>query len=121
MIRKFFLRQQPILGFSFFQKKQPSTPMPDNSRVEALKSTVDSLTAKNNSLQKQVNDMKGQVSTSTQNKSALQKQVDDLTRKNANQATQITTLQKENANLKSQVNSYKPDAERWRRQLEVNR
>ena len=48
-------------------------------------------------------------------------QVDDLTRKNANQATQITTLQRENASLKSQVNSYKPDAERWRRQLEVNR
>lgn len=108
-----------LAGFSFYQRKH-TTPVQDNSRVEALENEVSSLTTKNTSLQKQVNDMKNQVSSSSQNKSALQKQVDDLTRKNANQATQITTLQRENANLKNQVNSYKPDAERWRRQMEIN-
>ena len=115
-----FLGALILAGYSFFQKKQTTAPSSNNTRVEALKHEVDSLTTRNNTLQKQVNDMKSQVSSSTQNKSALQKQVDELTRKNANQATQITTLQKENANLKNQVNSYKPDAERWRRQLEVN-
>ena len=108
-----------LAGVSFYQKKH--TSVQDNSRVEALQNEVNALTTRNTSLQKQVNDMKGQVSSSSQNKSALQKQIDDLTRKNTNQATQITTLQRENANLKNQVNSYKPDAERWRRQMEVNR
>lgn len=117
-----FVSAAVLAGLSFFnQKKQTPSPSRQNiSQIETLKSTVDSLKTRNNTLQKQVNDMKSQVSSSTQNKSALQKQVDDLTRKNASQATQITNLQRENANLKSQVNSYKPDAERWRRQMEVN-
>lgn len=109
-----------LAGFSIFQKNRVA-PKPDITKVEALENEIKSLTTKNASLQRQVNDMKSQVSTSTQNKSSLQKQVDDLTRKNANQASQISNLQKENTSLKNQVNSYKPDAERWRRQMEVNR
>lgn len=109
-----------LAGMSFYQKKHSIAPAQERARVEQLENEVQSLTTKNTSLQKQVNDMKSQVSSSTQNKSALQKQVDDLTRKNANQSSQITTLQRENASLKSQVNSYKPDAERWRRQMEIN-
>lgn len=111
-----------LAGLSFYQKKQrPIAIKPDNSRIEALESAVDSLTTKNNSLLKQVNDMKGQVSSSTQNRNNLQRQIDDLKRNNSSLETQISTLQKENSSLKSQVNSYKPDAERWRRQMEVNR
>lgn len=116
-----FLGAAILAGISFYQKSHSTVSSSDKARVEALEKEVNALATKNNSLQKQVNDMKGQVTSSTQNKSALQKQVDDLTRKNANQASQISTLQKENANLKNQVNSYKPDAERWRRQMEINR
>ena len=116
-----FLGAVILAGVSFYQKNHSVVSSSDKTKVEALEKEVSALTTKNNNLQKQVNDMKGQVSSSTQNKSALQKQVDDLTRKNANQASQITTLQRENTNLKNQVNSYKPDAERWRRQMEVNK
>ena len=115
-----FLGSLILFGVSFYQKKHTSAPRVDNSRVEELENEVNALTTKNTSLQKQVNDMKSQVSSSSQNRSSLQKQVDDLTRKNTNQATQISTLQRENASLKNQVNSYKPDAERWRRQMEIN-
>ena len=77
-----FLGSVILAGVSFYQKGHSDSTSPDKARVEALENEVSALTTKNNSLQKQVNDMKGQVSSSTQNKSALQKQVDDLTRKN---------------------------------------
>ena len=115
-----FLGAVIFAGTAIFQKKDTSSNT-NNSQVETLVNKVDSLTLQNKTLQKQVSEMKGQVSTSAQNKNSLQKQIDDLTRRNANQATQISTLQKENSNLKNQVNSYKPDAERWRRQMEMNR
>ncbi len=110
-----FLCSFILAGIAFYQKKHPVV-ITDNSKIEALESEVKTLTTKNNSLQKKINDMK---SSSSQNASALQKQVEDLTRKNSTQATQISTLQRDNANLKSQVNSYKADAEKWRRSIEM--
>ena len=107
-------------GVTFYQRSFSPSPS-SNSKVKSLENKVDSLTTRNYSLQKQMDDMKSQVSSSSQSRTNLQKQIDDLTRKNASQATQISTLQKENTTLRNQVNSYKPDAERWRRQMEVNR
>ena len=116
-----FLGTLIIGGVFLYQRKHIPVQSQDNSRVETLEDEVRTLTDRNNSLQKQVDDMRGQVSNSTQNRNNLQKQIDDLTRKNTNQATQINSLQRENASLKDLVNSYKPDAERWRRQMEINR
>jgi len=118
-----------IAGVALYQKKHTVTPAPvDNSRIESLQNEVKSLTTRNNSLQKQLEDMRGQVSSSTQSRTNQQKQIEDLTQRNRTQATQITnlqnqitSLQRENASLTNQVNSYRPDAERWRRQMEVNR
>ena len=118
-----------LAGVSFYQKRHTlQAQVPDNTRIESLQDEVKALTTRNNSLQKQLDDMKGQVSSSTQNRTNQQKQIDDLTQKNRSQASQITTLQnqintlqRENTSLQNQVNSYRPDAERWRRQLEVSR
>ena len=69
------------------------------AEYDELKSKVTTMTQKNTSLQKQVNDLSSQVNTLN---------------------TRNSTLQKENTKLKSDVASYKPDAERWRRQLQLN-
>ena len=116
-----FLGAIILFGYTFFQKRQTSALVKDRSQIERLQNEVQSLNTKNASLQRQMNEMKNQVSTSNQSKSTMQKQVDELKSKNATQASQISTLQRENSTLRNQVNSYKPDAERWRRQMEVNR
>ena len=118
-----------LAGVTLFQKKHAvQAQVPDNTSIESLQNEVKELTTRNTSLQKQLDDMRGQMSSSTQNRTNQQKQIDDLTQRNRTQATQITnlqnqisTLQRENTSLKDQVNSYRPDAERWRRQMEVNR
>ena len=116
-----FLCSFILAGIALYQRKHPVT-ITDNSKIEALEAEVKTLNTKNNSLQNKINEMK----SSSQNSSALQKQVEDLTRKNSSQASQISTLQRDNTNLqnqvsslKSQVNSLKPDAEKWRRSIEV--
>lgn len=49
----------------------------------------------------------------------LQSQLEELKTQNEKLANSNASLQKDNARLKELVNAYKPDAERWRRQLEL--
>jgi peptidoglycan hydrolase CwlO-like protein len=65
-------------------------------------------------------ELKEKVTTMTQKNTSLQKQVNDLSSQVNTLNTRNSTLQKENTKLKSDVASYKPDAERWRRQLQLN-
>ena len=64
-------------------------------------------------------ELKNKVSTMTQKNTSLQKQVNDLTGQINTLNSRNSTLQKENSKLRSDVASYKPDAERWRRQLQL--
>lgn len=64
-------------------------------------------------------ELKNKVSTMTQKNTSLQKQVNDLTGQVNTLNSRNSTLQKENSKLRSDVASYKPDAERWRRQLQL--
>ena len=61
-----------------------------------------------------------QVSALKEQNASLQKQVDSQTGQISSLNTRITTLQRDNTTLKNQVNSYKPDAERWRRYIQQN-
>ena len=61
-----------------------------------------------------------QVSALKEQNASLQKQVDSQTGQINSLNTRITTLQRDNTTLKNQVNSYKPDAERWRRYIQQN-
>jgi serine/threonine-protein kinase len=118
-----FVSSFVFAGIAIYQKTLISPPMPDNSRMETLVNTVDSLTTKNKSLQKQVNEMKNQISNSSQTNNSMQRQIDDLKKKNSEQSSQITSLQRDNSNLKNQVTEYKQyerDAMKWRRQNDVN-
>ena len=117
----FFAGALILSGFTFFSSGHKDSQSPDSARVVRLEKQIDSLKTTNGDLQKQVSSMRGQVSGSSQNTANLQKQLEDLRSRNQTQATQITNLQRENKSLKDQVDSYKPDAERWRRYVEVNR
>jgi len=87
-------------------------------QVDELTSSNNNLSTTNKSLQKQISDLK---STSNQSNSSLQKQVEDLKKQVSSQTNRINTLEKDNVSLKLQVESYRPDAERWRRQMEMNK
>ena len=62
----------------------------------------------------EVNKLNNKVTTLTQQNNDLQGQVNTLKQKNS-------SLQSEVSSLKKQVDEYKPDAERWRRQMNLNR
>ena len=94
-----------LTAVNFLGHRNAAPTVSDNEVVvkaaeyDELKEKVTTMTQKNTSLQKQVNDLSSQVNTLN---------------------TRNSTLQKENTKLKSDVASYKPDAERWRRQLQLN-
>lgn len=100
----------------------------DNRSVAELNAQIKSLSATNINLQKQVADLKKQSSQSSsatvndlqEQVKTLKKQVTDLRSQVSTLTQKNNSLQNENSNLKTQVASYKPDAERWRRQLEMN-
>ncbi len=111
--------------------KQPEvndTPAEDyKAQVSELTKQVNTLTTNNNDLRKQVNDLKNTESSSNSSNATLRRQVNDLNKQvndlkdqNTTLSTRITDLERDNSNLRNQVNSYRPDAERWRRQMEVN-
>ena len=88
-----------------------------SSDTKALTEEVERLKAENSSLQSDNANLKKRSGQSSSLQNQLQEkenQINSLNRK-------VQSLQNENATLKSQVNSYKPDAERWRRQLEVGK
>ena len=68
----------------------------------------------------QIDDLNNQVKSLTQINTNLQRQLDELKNQNSTLSTENSTLRRNNTTLQNQVNSYKPDAERWRRQLELN-
>lgn len=97
------------------------------AQISELTKQLNTLTLNNNDLRKQVNDLKSAESSSSSSNSNLRRQVNDLNRQvndlknqNATLTTRISSLERDNSNLRDQVNSYRPDAERWRRQMEVN-
>lgn len=65
-------------------------------------------------------ELKDKVTNMTQKNAALQKQLNELNTRVNTLNSRNSSLQKENSTLKSEVASYKPDAERWRRQLQLN-
>ena len=81
------------------QNKETPQPVVDTTQIDNLSNQVQALTNTNNNLQRQLNELKTQNSTLS---------------------TENTTLKRNITTLQNQVNSYKPDAERWRRQLELN-
>lgn len=87
-----------LAAVTFLNKPEPvvetRTEVVDNS------AEVNALKKKNNEFQDQINSLNSQVKTL----------------KSTN-----TSLQQENTKLKSEVSSLKPDAERWRRQLQMNK
>ena len=68
----------------------------------------------------QIDDLNNQVKSLTQTNTNLQRQLDELKNQNSTLSTENNTLRRNNTTLQNQVNSYRPDAERWRRQLELN-
>ena len=68
----------------------------------------------------QINNLNKQIQSLNQTNTNLQRQLDDLKRQNSTLSTENNTLRRNNTTLQNQVNSYRPDAERWRRQLELN-
>lgn len=84
---------------------------------KALTEEVERLKAENATLQTDITNLKkksGQTGTLQNQLQEKESQISSLNKK-------VQSLQSENASLKSQVASYKPDAERWRRQLEVGK
>lgn len=109
------------------RNRSASSGSNNNPSVAELNAQIKTLSSANTSLQKQVTDLKKQSQSSSGTDKELQEQVKTLKNQVADLKSQVGTLtqknnslQKENTNLKAQVASYKPDAERWRRQLEVN-
>ncbi|MBO4843457.1 MAG: protein kinase [Bacteroidales bacterium] len=90
-----------LFGATILNNKKVENPQPivDTSQIDALNNQVQTLTRTNTSLQRQLEELKTQNNTLS---------------------TENSTLRKNNTTLQNQVNSYKPDAERWRRQLELN-
>lgn len=88
-----------LFAVTFAGRRQGAGSAQDTNTLQELTEQVNTLTEKNTSQQKQIDNLTSQVNT--------------LNTKNS-------TLQKENTNLRSQVNSYKADAERWRRYLQQN-
>ena len=92
-----------FFGASIFNNKnrdnQPKEPVVDTTQIDNLNKQIQSLNQTNTN---------------------LQRQLDDLKRQNSTLSTENNTLRRNNTNLQDQVNSYRPDAERWRRQLELN-
>ena len=112
-----------VYGFSLFRLRKDVTPKQDpvhEEQVEELNRQVKSLTQSNSDLRRQLNEAKSQVSSQSQSSSSLKKQVQDLKNQNSSLTTKVSTLEKNNSTLKKQVDSYKADAERWRRQMEMN-
>ena len=106
-----------FLAVSTFASRRNSS---DYSGYAAGSAQVEELTSQNAELRQQVDDLKRQASSSGSS-SALQSQVNDL-QSQVNSLTQKnSSLQKENSSLRKQVNDYKPDAERWRRQMDLNK
>lgn len=106
-----------FLAVSTFASRRNSS---DYSGYAAGSAQVEELTSQNAELRQQVDDLKRQASSSGSS-SALQSQINDL-QSQVNSLTQKnSSLQKENSSLRKQVNDYKPDAERWRRQMDLNK
>ena len=82
---------------------QESTP---STQVDELNARIETLTQSNTNLQRQLDEQRRQINT--------------LSTQNTTLSTENNTLRNNNRNLQNQVDSYKPDAERWRRQLELN-
>ena len=97
-----------VLAAFTFSRSRSSEPQPTLTSSE---------TSTSNEVSTQANT---QVDSLSRSNSELQRQINDLTRQVNTLNTRNSTLQRENTNLRNEVNSYKPDAERWRRQLELN-
>ena len=78
-----------------------------------LLTELDSLKRANSYLQDEIITLNSAVSIPESRIKQLEDNIKDLNARNS-------ALTRENANLKNEVDSYKPDAERWRRQLQLD-
>ena len=119
----FLLGALVLYGITAFKLRTNDAQKPEaetTEKVEKLDQQVKDLTRDNANLKKQLDDAKSQASSNSQSSNSLKRQVEELKTQNATLTTKVSTLEKNNADLQKQVNSYKSDAERWRRQMEMN-
>ena len=83
-----------------------------SDEVRELRTQIDSLNTVNSSLIKEINTLNINGGGSEARIKELERKVRDLNAKNSE-------LSNDNTRLKNEVDSYKPDAERWRRQLQL--